>query len=93
MNKQHVTILVLLDLSAAFYTVYHGILLNSLSSKLGLNGTALDWFPSYLSGRSQRVSVRGAVSDKFDLRYGVPQGSCLGPFLFTAYASALFDAV
>ena len=64
-----------------------------LSSKLGLNGTALDWFRSYLSCRSQRVSVRGAVSDKFDLWYGVPQGSCLGPFLFTVYASALFDVV
>ena len=46
-----------------------------------------------MSGRSQRVSVRRAVSDKFDLRYGVPQGSCLGPFLFTVYASALFDVV
>ena len=56
-----------------------------------MNGTALGWFRSYLSGRSQRVSVRGAVSDKFDLRYGVPQGLCLGPFAFTVYASALFD--
>ena len=93
MNKQHVTILVLLDLSAAFDTVDHSILLNRLSSKLGLNGTALAWFRSYLSGRSQRVSVRGTVSDKFDLRYGVPQGSCLGPLLFTVYASALFDVV
>ena len=93
MNKQHVTILVLLDLSAAFDTVDHSILLNRLSSKLGWNGTALAWFRSYLSGRSQRVSVRGTVSDKFDLRYGVPQGSCLGPLLFTVYASALFDVV
>ena len=91
--KQHVTILLLLDLRAAFDTVDHSILLNRLSSKLGLNGTALAWFRSYLSGRSQRVSVRGTVSDKFDLRYGVPQGSCLGPLLFTVYASALFDVV
>ena len=93
MNKQHVTILVLLHLSAAFDTVDHSILLNRLSSKLDLNGTALAWFRSYLSGRSQRVSVRGAVSDKFDLHYGVPQGSCLGPLFFTVCASALFDVV
>lgn len=93
MNKQHVTILVLLDLSAAFDTVDHSILLNRLSSKLGLNGTALAWFRFYLSGRSQRVSVRGAVSDTFDLRYGVPQGSCLGALLFTDYASKLFVVV
>lgn len=93
MNKQHVTILVLLDLSAAFYTVDHSILLNRLSSKLGSNGTALDWFRSYLSGRSQRVFVRGAVSDKFDLRYGVPQDSCLGPLLFTVNSSAVSDVV
>ena len=39
------------------------------------------------------MSVRGAVSDKFDLRYGVPQSSCLGPLLFTVYASALFDVM
>ena len=94
MNKQHVTILLLLDLSAAFDTVDRSILLNRLLSKLGLNGIALAWFRSYLSGRSQRVSVRGVVSDKFDLHYGVPQGSCLGPpLLFTVYASALFDVV
>ena len=93
MNKQQVTILLLLDLSAAFDTVDHSILLNRLLSKLGLNGTALAWFRSYLSGRSQRVSVRGTVSDNFDLRYGVPQGSCLGPLLFTVHASALFDVV
>lgn len=74
MNKQHVTIIVSLDLSAAFDTVDHSILLNRLSSKLGLNGTALASLRSYLSGRSPRVSLREAVSDKFDLRYGVPQG-------------------
>ena len=73
--------------------VDHSILPNRLSSKLGLNGTALDCFRFYLSSRSQRVSDGGAASDKFDLRYGVPQCSCLGPLLFTVYACALFDVV
>ena len=93
MDKQHVTILVLLDLSAAFDTIDYSILLDRLSSKLGLKGTALNWFRSYQSGRSQRVPVRRSVSDKFDLRYGVPQGSGLNPLVFTVYASALFDVV
>lgn len=74
-NKQHVTILVLLDLSVAFNAVDHSILLKRLSLKRDLNGTALDWFRSYLSGRSQRVTNCESVSEKFDLRYGVPQGS------------------
>ena len=90
MSKQHVTVLGLLDLRSHISS----ILLKRLSSKLGsLNGTALGWFRSYLSGRSQRVPVRGSVSAKFDLCYGVPQGLCLGPLLFTSYASALFDVV
>ena len=93
MIKEHVTILVLLDLGAAFDTVDHSILLNRLSSKLGLKGTVLNWFRSYQYGRPQRVFVRRAVSDKFDVRYGVPQGSGLDPPVFTVYASALFDVV
>ena len=90
MDKQHVTILVLLDLSAAFDTVDYSILLDRLSSKLGLKGTPLN---RLRFGRSQRVCVRRAVSDKFDLWYGVPQGSGLDPLVFTVYASALFDVV
>lgn len=93
MNEQHVTILVLLDLSAAFDTIDHGVMLSTLSSKLGLSGASLDWFSSYLQERSQRVSIRGCNSDKFDLRFGVPQGSCLGPLLFTIYTSKLFDVI
>ena len=88
MNKQHVTLLVLLDLSAAFDTVDHGILLEALN-KLGLGGNAFEWFRSYLSGRCQRISVRGCQSESLKLNCGVPQGSCRGPLLFINYTSSL----
>ena len=91
MDKGHVTLLVMLDLSAAFDTVDHGIVLHRLQSKLGLREKALLWFKSYLTGRTQQVSVNGTLSDKFNLTCGVPQGSCLGPLLFTIYSSSLFD--
>ena len=93
MNKQHVSILVLLDLSAAFDTVDHAILLRRLETSFGITDAALAWFSSYLSGRSQRVSVDGERSDSYPLPYGVPQGSCLGPLLFSTYASKLFDVI
>ena len=65
MNKQQVTLLVLLDLNAAFDTVDHNILIRALT-KLGLGeGGVLQWFASYLSGRCQRISVRGCQSEKF----------------------------
>ena len=79
MNKQHITLVVLLDLSAAFDTVEHKIFLEALNT-LGLGGRVSKWFRSYLSGRSQRILVRGCLS-KFDLNCEVPQGSCLGPLL------------
>ena len=90
MNNQRVTLLVLLDLSAAFDTVCHQILVDRLHSKFKVSGTALEWLRSYLSKRSQRVSIKG-VSDGFDLRHSVPQGSCLGPLLFSLYTSKIFD--
>ncbi|CAB3977251.1 Hypothetical predicted protein [Paramuricea clavata] len=93
MNKQHVSLLVFLDMSAAFDTVDHGIMIERLSSKLGFSGTVISWFQSYLCRGSQRVTVHGTVSDRFDVAYGVPQGSCLGPLLFTIYVSKLFDIV
>ena len=93
MNQQHVSLLVLLDMSAAFDTVDHRILLERLSSKFGFTGGASSWFRSYLSQRSQCIAIRGTVSEEFDVPHGVPQGSCLGPLLFTIYASKLFDVI
>ena len=93
MNSQQVTLLVLLDLSAAFDTVNHNILLQRLQTRIGIRGKALDWFSSYLADRRQRISIQGVLSDAFDINCGVPQGSCLGPLLFNIYASKLFDIV
>ena len=93
MNRQHVSLLVLLDLSAAFDTVDHTILLRRLKTSFGVIGNVFNWFASYLSGRSQRVMVNGELSNKFRLSFGAPQGSCLGPLFFSVYASKLFEVI
>ena len=93
MNTQEVTLLVMLDLSAAFDTINHNILLTRLNEELGICGLALEWFRLYLAKRCQRVSIDGSLSERFSLECGVPQGSCLGPLLFLTYASKLFRVV
>ena len=87
------TLLILLDLSAAFDTVDHPILLDRLTKVVGLQGKAHYWFRSYLSGRSQRVAIDGSMSMEFSLDCDVPQGSCLGPLLFVIYISSLFKII
>ena len=69
------------------------MLLKRLYVTYGITGTALKWFHSYLSNRKQRILINGSYSSDFDLPQGVPQGSCLGPLLFTLYARKLFDVV
>ena len=93
MNTQRVTLLILLDLSAAFDTVDHGILLRRLNTTFGIRGKVLEWFSSYLLGRSQRILFDGIKSDSFDLRSGVPQGSCIGQLVFVVYTSKLFEII
>ena len=93
MDRQQVTLLVLFDLSVAFDTVDHRILLHRMVTSFGITGTALEWFKLYLTNRSQRVVFGKGQSKSFQPPYGVPQGSCLGPLLFTVYSSKLFDVI
>ena len=88
-NKQKVTALVLLDLSAAFDTIDHNILLTRLTSNFGITDSALSLLTSYLHNRSQSVSIGNDTSPPSPLITGIPQGSVLGPLLFCLYTTPL----
>ena len=87
------SLLVLLDLSAAFDTIDHNILLNRLENYVGINGIVLAWFKSYLSDRHHFVAVNEEVSYRSQVQYGVSQGSVLGPLLFSLYMLPLGDII
>ena len=88
-DQKKVSALVLLDLSAAFDTIDHNILLHRLNSWFGISDKALSFMQSYLSDRSQFVIIDGCTSTTQPLLTGVPQGSVLGPLLFTMYTTPL----
>ena len=83
----------MLDLSAAFDTLDHTLLLQRLHAEIGLDGSALDWFSSYLSCRSQQVLAGHALSAETPLLCGVPQGSVFSPLLFSVYTRQLADLI
>ena len=92
-NKKH-TLTIFLDLSKAFDTLEHDMIYKKLS-KYGIRGTCLEWFKSYLSDRTMSLKCRTAsspkeiISDSFEVKYGTPQGSCLGPLIFLIYCNDL----
>ena len=92
-DEKLVSVLALLDWSAAFDTIDHAILLTRLKKTFGIDGRALRWFDSYLHGRVQAVTIDGYLSDPVFLSCGVPQGSVLGPILFTLYTKPLSDLI
>ena len=88
-DTQKVTLLGLLDMSAAFDTVDHKILLERLEVSFGVKGLALAWLSSFLMDRTQVVAFGGNKSTSRRLLHGVPRGSVLGPLLFALYSAGV----
>ena len=88
-DSRNQVVLLLLDLSAAFDTLNHEILLKKLKANYNISGLPLEWFASYLKERNFSVKINRSTSGKSYLLIGVPQGSILGPILFILYTKEL----
>ena len=93
MDEDKISVLLLLDLSAAFDTIDHQILLSCLKTVFGIRSTVLQWFQPYLLDRNQCVVVNNSASSSSPVMFGVPQGSVLGPVLFVLYTTPLSDII
>ena len=90
-EKQELCVVAIMDLSAAFDTVNHNLLISILNEQYGITGEALEWIDSYLRLRGYHVSINSSLSTCKNTPFSVPQGSCLGPFLYLAYEGTLED--
>ena len=91
LDRGNEAVLVLLDLSAAFDTIDHCVLVQRLRDRYGISGTALEWLMSHLCDRAQSVIIGSSKSSATPLKFGVPQGSVLGPLLFSLYVGPIGD--
>ena len=89
LNKGNISLLALLDISSAFDTIDHSIHLHCLNTDFGFTDTVLQWFSSYLTDRTHYISLSNHCSNFAPVHTGVPQGSVLGPILFTMYIKPL----
>ena len=95
LNKGNISVLALLDFSSAFYIIDHPILVHRLHTDFGFTDTVLQWFSSYLTARTLYISLSNNCYAFAPVHSGVPQGSVLGPMLFTMYVrplSAIIDS-
>ena len=90
-DRGDATFLCLLDMSAAFDTVDHDILVERIEKAFGLRGQVLEWIKSFLLTRTQTVMLNGKQLSSSELPCGVPQGSVLGPILFLLYTADIME--
>ena len=92
-EKQEITNLCTIDLSAAFDTADHGIMISTMENAFGLSGNTLSWLSSYLAPHGFNISIEGNMLVDKPVTFSVLQGSAVGPILFNFYVGSLPDCI